>query len=155
LTHLKLKIIISIVVVLVGALVIRLLTVENRSTEAGSIYLYIQDEEEHVVFEGSLSYEEGDSFYDILNRHFDLTCANYNYQPDTECSYSFTTPGASGKVILGIKGDNFDLMTNWSDHFLAFYSYNDNEKKLTTVGPSNIPFQNGDVFLINYESAWE
>lgn len=154
-SHLKIKIIISIVVILVGALVIHLLTVENRSTDTGEIYLYIVDADEKVVFEGSLSYEKGDSFFDILNRHFDLTCATSNYQPDIQCSYSFSTPGASGKVILGIKGDDFELITNWTNNFLAFYIYDGDIKQLSTVGPSNIPFQNDDVFMIQYENPWE
>lgn len=154
-SHVKVKIIISVMVILVALVTIRLLTVENVSTDEGSIYLYITDQNQDTVFEGELSYIEGDSFYDILDRHFDLTCATQTYQPDETCSYSFTTPGAKGKVILGITGEGFSVMTNWTDYFLAFYTYDDGEKRLTTVGPSNIPFQDGDQFMICYETIWE
>lgn len=153
--HIKVKLIVSVIIILVAASVIRFLYVENRSTEAGTIYLYITDSQQDIVFEGELSYLEGDSFYDILNRHFDLTCATYDYQPDPTCSFSFTTPGAQGKVILGIKGDDFEVMTNWTNHYLAFYRYENDEKELSTVGPSNIPFENGESFMISYEAIWE
>lgn len=152
--HLKLKLLITALVILIGFIAIRLLYVNNRADDMGSIYLVIQDEHEVIVFEGELDFEAGDSFYDILDRSFDLTCATASYEADPSCGYDFQGFAYQGKVILGIKGDDFELITNWSDTFLSFYHYNNEEKELATVGPSNIPFKDGDQFLISYELAW-
>lgn len=152
--HLKLKLLITAIVILIGFIAIRLLNVDHMANDEGSIYLYIQDENETIVFEGELDYKSGDSFYDILNRHFDLTCATATYQEDPGCGYDFQSFAYQGKVVLGIKGNDFELITNWSDTFLSFYHYSEQQKVLATNGPSNIPFKDGDQFLICYEIAW-
>lgn len=152
--QLYLKLLITAIVILIGFIVIRLLFVDNKAEENGSIYLYIQDENGVTVFEGEVAFETGDTFFDLLNREFDLTCATASYTEDPSCGYDFQSFAYQGKVILGIKGEDFDLMTNWNDTFLSFYHYNHQEKELATRGPSNIPYKDGDTFLISYELAW-
>lgn len=152
--HLKLKIVLSVLVILIGLVVIRLISVDNKAEGDGSVFLTIENDHQEVVFTGELEFYEGDSFYDILNRNFDLTCATANYSVDEDCSYEFQGFEYQGKVILGIQGDDFDLMTDWKKTFLSFYHYNDQIRVLATSGPSNIPFQDQDSFLICYEEAW-
>ncbi|MDY0074409.1 MAG: hypothetical protein RBR75_00795 [Acholeplasmataceae bacterium] len=151
--HLKLKIFISVIVVLIGLVLVRFLTMDNRAESDGIIYLYIEGENQVVVFEGELEFYQGDTFFDVLDRAFELTCANASYQPDTTCSYTFQV-GYQSKVILGIKNDDFELMTDWTHTFLSIYLYNDGIKELSTLGASNIPYQDEDTFLISYEEAW-
>jgi len=151
----QLKILISAIVLIVGVVLIRLFLFENVADQKGTIYLTITGENEEIVFEGELEFYEGDSFYDLLDRSFDLTCGTATYQPDESCSYTFNSILYQGKVILGIKNDEFDLITNWSDTFLSFYYIEDGEKKLATVGPSRLAFEDQDEILISYENAWE
>ena len=153
--HLQLKILITAIVILISVVVIRLFVFDNTTDDEGSIHLIITGIDDEILFDGDLSYQEGDHFYTILDRHFDLTCATATYQPDDDCSYNFNSILYQGKVILGIKGETFDLMTNWSDTFLSFYYFVGEEKKLATVGPSNIAFKDGDKFMISYQQAWE
>lgn len=152
--HLKLKIVLSVVVILIGIIVIRLISVDNKAEADGLIFLTIENENKDVVFSGELEFYTGDSFFDILNREFDLTCGTATYLPDEDCSHSFKGFEYQGKVILGIKGDDFDLMTDWKNTFLSFYHYNNQERVLATSGPSNIPFKDQDSFLICLEEAW-
>jgi len=151
----QLKILISAIVIIVGVVLIRLFLFENRADQSGTIYLTITGENEEIVYEGELEFIEGDSFYDVLDRHFELTCATATYQPDEGCNYTFNSILYQGKVILGIKNDDFELMTNWSDTFLSFYYMENGEKKLATVGPSRLAFEDQDEILIHYENAWE
>jgi hypothetical protein len=151
----QLKILISAIVLIVGVVLIRLFLFENVADQKGTIYLTITGENEEIVFEGELEFYEGDSFYDLLDRSFDLTCGTATYQPDESCSYTFNSILYQGKVILGIKNDEFDLITNWSDTFLSFYYIEDGEKKLATVGPSRLAFEDQDEILISYENVWE
>ncbi len=153
--HLQLKILITAIVIMVSLVVIRLFVFDNKASDEGTIYLTITGQDDEVLFDGALTYQEGDNFYDILNRHFDLTCATQTYQADPECVYTFDSILYQGKVILGIKGQDFDLMTNWTNTFLSFYYYVGEEKKLATVGPSQLAFKDGDKFMISYQQAWE
>lgn len=155
------KILLTLFVVIVGIVVIRLVSVDNRVDHDGSIYVYITGINQETVFEGELTYEEGDSFFDVINKHFDLTCATQTYEEDPTCesSHAFqfildqVIQQGQSKIILGIKGETFELMTDWNNTFLAFYHYDDNKKSLSTSGVSNIYFQNGSKFMICFENV--
>lgn len=148
------KILISVVSILVVLVLIRLIVPINTADSDGKIYLIILDSHEAIVFEGELSYLENDTFYDILDRHFELTCANQSYQADPTCGFSFQNFTHQGKVILGIKGDTFEVMTDWHQSFLAFeYELND-AFVLATQGPSNMPFNDQERFRISVRNPW-
>lgn len=153
--HLWLKIIITVGVIGIALIVGRLLWIDNRANDEGTIHIELIDDEGTIVFSETLNYQEGETFFDILNRHFDLTCANGSYAADPNCSYTFSSFAYQGKVILGITGDDFSLMSDWSHTFLAFYVKHEDQFVLSTFGPSQIPFNDGDEFRIILESVWE
>ncbi len=153
--HLWTKIIITLGVIVIAFVVGRLLFVDNRASDEGTIHLELIDDEGTIVFSETLSFQEGDTFFDILNRHFDVTCANQSYEADPSCEYTFSSFAFQGKVILGISGEDFSLMSDWSNTFLAFYVKHEDAFVLSTSGPSQIPFDDGDEFQIVLESVWE
>lgn len=149
------KFIISLVVVLAGIVVIRLISEDHTAEVDGFIHLTMIDLEGETIFDEDIPFYQGDSFYDILDRQFDLICATATYAQDETCSYTFNNFAYQGKVILGIKHDDVEIVSNWSNTFLAFYTYHESEYILSTVGPSNIPFENGDRFMIKHEHVGE
>jgi hypothetical protein len=153
--NLVIKMIVSLVLIIAVFFAIRLFATENLSLTAGTIQLTIVDDQGVIVFEDDLAFYKGDSFYDILNRQFDLTCANGSYQVDETCTYEFQSFGFQGKVLLGIKGDDFEVMSNWTNTFLSLEKYDGKAYKLTTVGVSNISFNDQDRFKISLKNAWE
>ena len=120
-----LKIILTLAVLLFGFLVIEFVFDRDLIHEAGEIELIIMDEHEKTVFQDILPYEENQSFFDILNERFKLTCANQFYQPDDTCSFKFNVMGQENHVILGIKSDDFEVITDWDNTFLNIEIYID------------------------------
>ncbi len=153
--NLVIKSIVSVVIIIAVFFAIQFFTDENLSLTGGSIQLVIVDQEGTTVFDDELLFYEGDSFYDILNRNFELTCANGSYQADETCSYDFQSFGFQGKVILGIKNDDFLVMSDWTNSFLSIEKYNGEVYQLTTLGVSNIEFMDQDQFKISLKNAWE
>jgi hypothetical protein len=143
------KIIISfIAIITIGAIVYQLMRPHQAESE-GVIYLLIQDEDNQIVYDGEIPFFEGDTFYDILAREFSLICATQTYQADDTCAYTFNTIIYQGKVILGISGNDFELLTDWSHTFLAFEVLVDNNYVLSTQGPSHQIYQDQDYFRIS------
>jgi len=149
------KILISLVSILVVFVLIKMLTPEHVADHEGVIYLIIRSEDDLILFDDELPFYEGDSFYDILDRHFELTCANGSYQADPTCSYVFQGFAFQGRVILGIKNEQFEVMTDWYNLFLAFeYEHNDTYV-LASQGPSNLAFEDQARFRISVRNPWE
>lgn len=153
--NLVIKIIFSVVIIIAVFFAIRFFTNENLSLTEGSIQLTILDGEGEVVFDDELIFHEGDSFYDILERNFELTCANGSYQADETCTYEFQSFGFQGKVILGIENDEFSIISDWTNSFLAIEKYDGATYQLTTNGVSNLEFEDQDQFRISLKNAWE
>ena len=78
---------------------------------------------EEVIFHEILPFQENESFFEILNDRFTLTCANQFYQPDDTCSFKFNVMGQENHVILGIKSDDFEVITDWDNTFLNIEVY--------------------------------
>jgi len=153
--NLVVKIIVSVVLIITVFFTIEFFANENLSLTSGSIHLTIVDDQGIVVFDDELTFDEGDSFFDILYRNFDLTCANGSYQADEACTYDFQSFGFQGKVLLGIKNDDFEILSNWTNTFLSIEKYDGEAYKLTTVGVSNVSFGNHDKFRLTLKNAWE
>jgi hypothetical protein len=143
------KLFLSIIMILGLIFTIRFIYQDNLATSDGSIHLIILDIDETVLFDGDLAFFEGDSFFDILNRNFLVTCANQNYQIDSGCEYTFNSFAYKGKVILGIKNEDFDIITDWYHSFLAIEVNKGNGYYLATEGVSNIKFNDQDLFKIS------
>lgn len=104
----------------------------NQDTEAGQVRILVQDGDE-VVLDDTLSFEADESLYDLMNREYDLVCANASYQASDECKdLLFGSP-----VILGIE----DVMTDWNNRYFAIY-IND---EYSTLGVNNLILEDGDV----------
>jgi hypothetical protein len=119
------KIILTLAVLLFGFLVIEFVFDRDLIHEAGEIELIIMNQNEDIVFQDILPYQENESFFDILNKRFTLTCANQFYQPDDTCSYKFNVMGQENHVILGIKSDDFEMISDWDNTFLNIEIYID------------------------------
>lgn len=150
-----LKIVISVIVVLTSAILVHFLSISNQASSDGILRIVILDENGETVFDDDVIFKENDTFFDVLNREFDLTCASSSYQPDSTCSNEFQSFSYAGKILLGIASDDFDLQTNWSQSFLALEIYNGTEYVLATQGVSNIEFHDRDQIRISFRSVLE
>ena len=108
---LSFKILISLVVLLVGLVGIYLLSPNNNAKSDGIIHLKVLDINEEVVFNNELSFNTGDSFYDILSNNFTIICADGSYNPDPTCSYEFNFITYKERIVLGIKNDDFEIIS--------------------------------------------
>jgi hypothetical protein len=149
------KILISVVLMIAVFFAIKYFTNENLSETNGSIHLLIENGDGLVMFDDDLSFYEGDSFYDVLDRNFDLTCANGSYQADESCTYEFQSFGFQGKIILGIKNENFEIISDWTNSFLSIEKYDGQTYRLSTLGVSNLEFKDQDQFKISLKNVWE
>lgn len=135
------KIIITVVVLALSYLFITVFMVDNQAERDGEISLEILDSDDTLLYTGELDYEKGDTFFDVLDRHFDLTCATRTYQPDPTCSYAFHGIAYQGHVLLGVEGDDFLLMTDWRHTFLAIELFDGETYVFATEGISNVPYE--------------
>lgn len=119
------KIILTLAVLLFGFLVIEFVFDRDLIHEAGEVELIIMNENQEILFHDILAYEENESFFDVLNERFTLTCANQFYQPDDTCSFKFNVMGQENHVVLGIKSDDFEVITDWDNTFLNIEIYDD------------------------------
>jgi hypothetical protein len=150
-----LKIVVSIIVVSLAAILTYQLRESNLASTDGSVQIIIVDDNGNIVFDQNVIYMKDDNFFDVLNRQFDLTCATSNYGTDDSCTYDFSGFAYQGKVLLGIKGDGFTVQTDWSNSFLKFETFGEDDYHLATQGVSNIEFSNHDKIRISYTSVLE
>ena len=107
---------------------------DGKTEDDGTIELTIMDNDNIVVFNESLTYKEGQSFFDVLNENFELTCANRLYKEDPTCSYKFSVMQYKNHVILGIKSNSFEIVTDWDNTFLKIEFYDGNTYVKSNVG---------------------
>lgn len=149
----RVKILVSLVVVLLALVSLYLLRPNHNATNDGSFSIEIIDINETLLYEGELTFISGDSFYNVLSKYFTLMCANANYEIDETCSYEFNFITHKDRIILGIKNDNFEMISDWFNTFIAFYYEKDGVLFLTNYGVNHIPYENGDKFVIKLESV--
>ncbi len=104
------------------------------------------------MFDDDLIVKEGDSFFDVLDRKFAIICANALYQQDPTCSFSFALFD-DAKVVLGIQADDFEIITDWNNTFLAFEYFDGKEYRITSYGPSHLDFSNREKIRIIVRSS--
>ncbi|MFP4178052.1 MAG: hypothetical protein ACLFTZ_04730 [Acholeplasmataceae bacterium] len=149
------KITISAVVLALSYLFITVFMVDNQAETDGTIGVEIVDQDGTTVFTDDLDYRKGDTFFDVLDRRFDLTCASRTYQPDPTCSHTFNRITHQGHVILGIEGDDFDLMTDWRHTFLAIELFDGERYVFATESVSNLPYEDHAGVRISVREARE
>ncbi|BCR36665.1 hypothetical protein [Mariniplasma anaerobium] len=129
-----LKIVLTISALLLGYIIINVIMGDGKTDGDGSFELIILDSNQDVVYNEVLYYEEGQTFFDVLNENFELTCANRLYEADDTCGYKFTIMQYKNHVVLGIKSDVFEIMTDWDNTFLKIEIYDGNEYVRSTIG---------------------
>lgn len=144
--NLRLKIFISII--LLACLGLTIYYLSDKSPEAvvtdeaiGEIQFKLFDESQSLVVDNSLAIYKDDTLYTILNRNYDITCADQRYQEDNTCSYKFIF----GYAILGIE----DISTNWYDTYLSIFINNE----LAVIGVSGLIPEDGDLIEIKVISS--
>ncbi|AUD65773.1 hypothetical protein BK011_08785 [Tenericutes bacterium MZ-XQ] len=147
------KLILTVAVLLFGFLIIEFVFDRDLIHEAGDIELIIMNEDQEVLFHEILPYEENESFFEILNERFTLTCANQFYQPDNTCSFTFNVMGQENHVILGIKSESFEIMTDWDNTFLNIEVYDGETYIDANQGFDMIQLENIDKIRILVDDA--
>lgn len=149
------KIIITGVVLALSYLLITVFMVDHQAAADGTITLEIMDLDETVLYAGDLDYEKGETFFDVLDRHFDLICANRSYQPDPTCSYAFHGSLYEGYVILGIEHDDFAVTTDWRHTFLFIELFDGETYVTATESISNVPYEDYEGVRITVRDVRE
>ncbi len=107
---------------------------DNEATGKGQIDVLVYDQSETVVIEESHLFYEGDTLFKVLQRHYDLTCADSQYNPDTDCETSFSR----GRILLGIDG----VQTDWNHTFL----YLEKDGSMANYGVDNIELEDNSDY---------
>lgn len=142
------KIILTVAVLLLGFIIIEFVFNRDVIHDAGFVELTIMDEHEEILYQKILYYEENQTFFELLNENFELTCANSFYQADSTCSFKFNIMGQQQHVILGIKSDKFEIMTDWDKTFLNIEIYDGNTYVDSSVGVDMIDLNEIDRIRI-------
>lgn len=126
----------------------------------GVFELIIANEGEEILFQDSITFNAGDTLYDILQTNFSLICASKTYEEDPTCSASFKffADGSmiDEKIILGIKGEAFEVITDWDKTYLSIQVYENNLYRLTTKGVSGYTLKDGEKIriIVTKVSGW-
>lgn len=134
---------IAISVILVFALGAVFFLVDMQSPEevltdevVGQVRFKLYDRSDELVIDDDLDIYKDETLYSLLNRHYDLVCADAFYQADPTCSYK----SIYGYALLEIE----DVKTNWYGSNLSIFM----NGSLATLGVSNIKLQADDVIEI-------
>ncbi len=106
------------------------------SLDEGVITIELRDQNT-LVRSIEASFEEGETLFDVLDRHFDVVCATPFYTPSDNCDNN----PLIGRAILGID----DLMTDWSGTFFQI-RHNGTHSQL---GVDRITFDDGDTITFD------
>lgn len=146
------KIIVTICIIIILGSWLYYILRDDTKGEGGSFELLIADVDTKVVYNETLDFNPGEKLYDVLVRNFDLVCASSTYEPDPSCSASFRffdgNELVEGKVILGITGDTFQVITDWRTSYLAIQVFEDNDYRLTTKGVNSYTLTDGEKIRI-------
>lgn len=136
----KTKILLTLIAVVFGYLTFTFLLPNQEANADGFIVFVLVDENGETVVHEEIEYFTGDSIFDILDRNYQVVCADNFYEPDETCSYD----SAYGKAILEIQ----EVKTDWNNNFLALY-IND---EYATYGVSKLPYKDGDIISFKWTS---
>jgi hypothetical protein len=143
------KIIISILALAIVFGAVKLLSNPHVAQEDGSIHIIILDEEGVILFDDDVSFYVDDTFFDVINRKFNLTCANRYYQQDQSCSYEFVVMDQKNRVLLGIQNETFEIMTDFNQTFIQIEVLNDSTFVLATQGVNQLKFEEGSTIRLS------
>ena len=109
---------------------------DEGATGQGSIDITIYDQSETVVSSESHLFYEGDTLFKVMDRHYDLICADAQYNKDEACETTF----AGRHILLGID----EVLTDWNQTFL----YLEVNRTMATRGVDDVALED------NYDYAF-
>lgn len=133
--NILIKIALTITVILISFLSIYLVSPKNKNQ--GSITLII--EEENIVYNNNLDFKKGESLLDLLEKNFIIEKKGIGKQV----------------IILSIKNNDFNIKTDFTNNFLAFYKIIDETEVLLEYGASSYSLSNKETILIRTELVWK
>ena len=146
-----LKIILTVVVLILAYITVNAIMPDGVTDDAGEFELIIVDAANVIVYEDTLTYEKDQSFFDVLSKNFTLTCANIRYKEDPSCSYKFNIMSFENHVILGIKSDTFEIMTDWKNTFLLIEVYENEVYTRSSVGFDYIDLETNEKIRLRVD----
>lgn len=139
----KIWVTIGSMVLLAAALFIYDLSLEPNS--AGTLTLTLS-EAGVLVQEADHNFTEDDTLYTLLERHYDIACADPSYAPSDACEpLSFS--GVEGRILMHVN----ELETDWFTSYLEI-SVNGNK---ANYGIDQLPLKDGDIIDLNAVSLDE
>ena len=129
------KIALTIAVILISFFSIYLVSPKNKNQ--GSITLII--EEENIIYNNNLEFKKGESLLDVLEKNFIIEKKGVGKQV----------------VVLSVKNNDFNIKTDFTNNFLAFYKIIDETEVLLEYGASSYSLSNKETILIRTELVWK
>lgn len=114
----------------------------GRSEEAGTMRIIVIDEQDDIIVDDMVSFDEGDHMVGILTEHYMVQCGDGSYHP-TDCA---NLP-SFGRVLVSFE----EVETDWWNTFIALY-IND---EYSNQGIDDIEPQDGAEYRFEYTEVGE
>jgi hypothetical protein len=79
----------------------------------GGVTIVLIDENSEIISETLFAFEEETTLFQLMNREYELTCADSSYQPDDTCSFV----QLNSHMLLEID----ELETNWTNSYIQIF----------------------------------
>lgn len=133
------KLVISIIVIVIATASFIVFSQQlNKNDKLGEITIILVDEIGDTIHNRKYDFTEDDTLLAILDRGFDLKCADSSYKITDNCD-----PLLFGSRVV-MKIDK--IGTNWFDNYIGIYE-ND---IYSTLGIDSIALNDGDVFRFEF-----
>lgn len=139
------KLIVTVAVLIFAGISFFMSDYFRQTDDSGTITIILIDQIDDTIINEEISFEEGDTFFEVLMENYDLRCANSSYQP-VVC----TEDSLMGNVILVFD----DVETDWNNSYIAIYI----DDEYSTYGIDNIPLEDESIYRFEYalvEEAFE
>ena len=130
-----LKIIVTLVILGISLLSIYL--INPKGNKSGSINLIISDNID--MYNKTLEFKENETLFDLLDRTFEVGKVG----------------SGSQVIILSLKGENFNLESDFNNTFLAFYELKADKEVLLEYGAGAYYLNNNETIMIRKENIWK
>ena len=133
------KILISFValVLIIGSFLA--LSYLDFSDVEGTISITLIDEIGDTISSKEYDFTNEDTLFSILDKNYDLGCANSSYQLSEVCEKGLFT----SRILLEIN----TLKTDWRNSYISIYE----NEEYSTQGIDNISINDGDKFVFEYK----
>lgn len=133
------KVFVTLAMMAIMAIALFLYDQSLENSTAGTLTITLSDAGE-TIHEASHPFTEDDTLYTLLDAHYEIRCADANYQPSDRCeSLSFT--GVEGRILMHVN----ELETDW---FTSYIEISLNGQK-ANYGMDQLPLDDGDWVDLN------